>query len=238
MEAKSEMLQGLRSYLFDYILGILWLLCVAMLVGSADWIGVIESRISEIEKLPDFVVGFVVVIAGVVIPYCASILVRPITLKIMNLFLHRQRGFHRWRWQKSPAAKLPQIKPVEQAAVEYLRGELNWPGNLTWTMRLTALYALHPRLAAQIEKGRDDLEFRAAAVLPTTILFALLAYRVTPVWPLIVSLIVGLTTFSVATWTINKSMDNWWACLNIAVLSAAKTRKANQVKENLTNPSS
>jgi ABC-type multidrug transport system fused ATPase/permease subunit len=220
MEAKAETLSSIRSYLLDYVVGILWLLSAALIAGSADWLTAMVDILQMVRDLPEFVLGFAVVIAGVVVPYCVSILVRPITIQIMNRFLHIHRSFRKWRRTRRAAKEKPHATGETAGSLANKRltklfGHFDLNSR---QVRLTYLYARNRSLAAQLEKTQDDIWFQAAAALPSAILVASITYRVAAWHPAYISAGLGLITFSFASWSINRQFMEWWSCLDAAVL--------------------
>jgi len=231
MDVKPDTLSDVRSYLFDYVTGILWLVAAAMMAGSSNWPQHVIEVLNATAKIPEFVVGFAVVIAGVVLPYCVSILVRPVTLRLMSILLKQQRSFERWKRKRSAAATTTKGKALDVLAAEQVMKRLSYSGDVNREIRLMYLYATNPSLALRIEKMRDDIWFHAAAVLPSALLLGSFGYRTVPVQPLAVGVFVTFVTFSFATWFTNREQAVWWDSLSVAVLMAAAPSRSACTKE-------
>jgi hypothetical protein len=219
---KTEAFASLRSYLFDYVVGILWLVSAAVITGSLDWLELGLDALNRVKDLPEFVVGFGVVIAGVIVPYCAAILLRPLTLKFMSLLLRAQRSFRKWRRKKELLKKQHgvSLESSHSLANKRMRKQIGLFDTNSRLVRLTYLYALNPSLAAQMERLQDDLWFQAAAALPSTALIGSVTYRSVTWHPVYWSIFVGLIIFSFAVWRINTQFLDWWHSLDAAVLVA------------------
>src|ERR1041384_5495604 len=91
-------LESFRDDLVAYTLGLLWLLALAFLYFDGDDVHkaarFLDSLAVETAHLqvPAFAVGFLLVVLGVLLPYCMAQVFAPVTLAVLNacLWVHRR----------------------------------------------------------------------------------------------------------------------------------------------------
>src|SRR5262245_28343646 len=218
MDLKPETFATVRSYIFDYVTGALWLISIGVLTFQWSWIGVamtaIETAIKTAPSLhiPDFVVAFLLIIGGVVLPYVVSVAVKPLVLRLMNALNRLQRSI-----QKS-TERTQATKSLETLASLRVIQALAWKGSVSREIKTIFLNARAPNLAMNIERTRDEIWFRASAVLPTALLFAGIAYRLPLPVPRLMVVLTGMLMFAAGSWFVNVELRNWYEMLHAAIL--------------------
>jgi hypothetical protein len=182
MEWKPDTILAVSRYAFDYIVGILWIAgAIAWAVSTkvlditASWF----SRTASVPKIPDFVIGFLLAIAGVVLPYCVSVVLKPATLKLMAALQKLDRRLRRWqRSRQKPKAVEDQAPPLDALAKDRLVRELKCRGrDISREVRVTFVQVRNQSAAAYISAIEGEVFFRATAVPASAVFVGGIVYR-------------------------------------------------------------
>ncbi len=171
---------GIRRYVFAYVAGLLWLiaLCLAFITEGriiylARYISTVSTA-SGVTNIPQSVWIFGLIVAGVVIPYCISLAVSPLTLAFSNVVLNA-------RFRSLRHAKLGDAETIFETADRIVQATTDATFSHTDGAMLLYVDAVVPRLAVDINRAYDDLFFRIDALIPSACLIGIVIYRVTAV---------------------------------------------------------
>jgi hypothetical protein len=242
MDWKPDTILAVSRYVFDYIVGILWI------VGGIAWavsttvlhtIGGLFSQIASVAKLPDFVLGFLLAIAGVVLPYCVSVVLKPATLKLMAELQQLDRRIRRWRSfkEKQQALKKDDGRSLDQLAEYRLVRELKCRRReITREVRVTFVQVLNPSAAAYISAIEGEVFFRATAVPASAIVVGGIVYHLPISLHLVLSIVGMIAVLGFVSWLSNKVFDGWMKTVNSAILLTPETA-SNLTDSNLVGAS-
>jgi hypothetical protein len=181
MEWKPDTILAVSRYAFDYIVGILWIAGGVAWAISTKVVDTTASRLSQIAsvpKLPDFVIGFLLAIAGVVLPYCVSVVLKPATLKFMAARQKLDRRFRGWRWSREKPKPLDQVSSLDVLARDRLVSELRCrERDISREVRVTFVQVRNQSAAAYISAIEGEVFFRATAVPASAVLVGGIVYR-------------------------------------------------------------
>lgn len=196
MESETAHLPHLQPHVLEYVTGVLWLL--ALLIawpGSSNVAGLTSAVATVLKpltqlKLPDFVVGFLVSVGGVVVPYALALAFRPITIWLMNALLKLMRIVQK-RVLNLERRDLHRVTVAKLQEALGISSDIDSPEQL-------AYIASHDQSAAtNLEWSYNDVVFRAGSTLPSALMFAAIAYRFT-VASFFTSTVVGVVVFGIS----------------------------------------
>jgi len=222
MEWKPDTVQAISRYVFDYIVGILWIAAGIAWAESPQALAGLFNRIESLPKIPDFALDFLLVIAGIVLPYCVSVVLKPATLKFMDLLQGIDRGLRKRLRKKSTSASDSDPRINDLARLRLVR-ELKCKRKFSREVAVTFVQVRNPEVAAYISAIEGEIFLRAKAVPPSAILLGGLVYRfLAPShlsWSIL--LMVGLLGFG--SWSSNKDFESWLLTVNTAILLTPET---------------
>lgn len=223
MDVKPESVSAIRAYVYDYIVGMLWILGLVAAAATRDNVAQLATAGSSIAKrlsgvaVPEIVSGFLVAIGGVVLPFCVCTVLKPVSLRVMTTFSRLQRRFEKWL-RSEKAANAGAGAALDAIASRHVRQRLSLPAvEVPREVKLTYLKSQHPMLAPAIEQARDDLFFRAAAALPSALLFGGIGFHIAAFVPVLTGITTGLLTLVLAAWFANKELRGWLLTLDAAI---------------------
>jgi hypothetical protein len=220
-----DLLVSARPYVFDYVVGILWVVSTAMLfvhfdhvVGLAKALNTVASSAARI-ALPDFAVGFMLIVAGVIIPYCITAAMRPFNILIMNFLLTVQRGI----FKRRPRARLVVIRRSADAAIAKI-ASFQSPARGDAKLHFLTLRA--QPIAANLKATREGIDFRAALVMPVSLFFGAVVFRALDghSWPILtaaIAVLIAGVAYAAGVWVANSDLAHYKESVDLAVLIAA-----------------
>lgn len=228
MSVDSDRLESLRPDARRFILGVVWLCAIGVLtLDRASILSAVyfldEAAAALVHvTVPPFVVIFLAILAGVVLPYCLAVTLMPISILVANLALHLQRKLK----DKGDA------EPVQHEAMIAVMTDLGINIDLDFSALELYVRVRSPRLARGLDLRGDQINFRGYATLPASILLAWLIFHllVTSVMPALaygLAALIGLAAFVLAAEQTNRQfreliVDTMWAAL-LAAKSHAKS---------------
>jgi hypothetical protein len=218
---------AISRYAFDYIVGILWIAGGVAWAVSTKVVDTTASRLSQIAsvpKLPDFVIGFLLAIAGVVLPYCVSVVLKPATLKFVGALQKLDRGLRRWRRSREKPEPLDQVPSLDVLARDRLVSELKCrERDISREVRVTFVQVRNQSAAAYISAIEGEVFFRATAVPASAVLVGGIVYRLPITLHLALSMMAMIALLGVGSWLSNNVFDGWMLTVNTAILLAPET---------------
>lgn len=229
MDIDPERFESLRPDANRFILGVVWLCAIGVLTVSRASILRAIRLLDEIAAtvphltVPPFVVGFLGVLAGVVLPYCLAVIFMPVSTLAANFALRFQRKLDK------VSAHTASEETVLAVATDLKTSGLEFSGLSLY------LQARSPRLAKALDRRNDQLNFRMYATLPASILlgwlsFQFMAGRLLPVAAYAGSAVVGMAAFALSAYQNNKARGVLLVDIQQAALITAKTHPTLQVK--------
>jgi hypothetical protein len=208
MERETIRISSVQTYIFEYVSGVLWVLTLLLAALGPKSIATILQSTADILKpvaalkLSDLLTGFLIAVAGIVLPYALAMALRPIAIWPMNGVLRLIRLFEKRILGRS-RRDLHLISVQRLHSVLTISSDPDFP-------ELLAVITLHdPNTAETIEWLRNEVTFRAASVLPSSLLFAVIAYRASTTFPVLAATITGLVVLvSGAAYSI-QMLANW-----------------------------
>src|SRR5256885_14270410 len=101
MSFDTDRIESIRPDAHQFVVGILWLLAIGALFldthklhSAAFFINTLSSEMSH-TRVPDLVIGFLMAVIGIILPYCIAEAFIPITTVLMNLSLRFYRRFNK-----------------------------------------------------------------------------------------------------------------------------------------------
>lgn len=211
---------AVRRYLYAYIVGFLYLLAFAIVWGTPPRLVALATFIAAVDRaagnatVPPGVAVFALIVAGVVVPYCISVVIQPLTTALANVVFKR---------------RVKRVDPndtetVFQAADTVVRTTVGEDFQHNDGTMLLYLKAVAPRLAIPLERSLDDFYFRVEAILPTAVFLAAVAYRlISTRWVgIVVASAVALVTMIGSTAEIYGSVVQFRRRVSVAILLAQK----------------
>lgn len=222
---ESSTIENTRPYVFDYVVGVLWVVAIATTFLRHEHILAVAKGTDQIAsaathvRAPDFAIGFLIVIAGVIVPYCVAAALRPITLVTMNSFLTLQRN-------RLNAAKSVRMELLRRSAnarlsrIASIKNDIRTPAKLHFLALRAAPIELNLRAIRQV------IDFRAALVMPVSLFFAGLFFRILDAHLLtgvsaLIALAGAAAVYAAGVWIANKDLDRYFQSVDFAVLVAA-----------------
>lgn len=208
-----------RAYIFEYVVGVLWLIDVGVLTLDRSTAIEVARLIRDLgvalggSAPPTFVTGFMLAVTGVVLPYCASLAFTPVTYVVMNAVYAIQ---HKW-W---PATKKSH-DDLSVCAVARVRQFVGVDAPVSLTFRLLMLIKYRqPRVVEHLIRTRDEVLFRAQAILPISLLFGAILWRNIEhnIVALPVAISVFIIVFIAGAYDVNVALNHWMIDVNNAVL--------------------
>jgi hypothetical protein len=224
----GDRFDDLRAYVFDLVIGVLWLSGIFFAIPPSI---VVEHYISILATsrnaphVPDLVVGFILVISGVVLPYCVAAAAKPFSTLFLDLGynFHRRLNAKLRRWKQRPAGETDRqdgrTASLKKLAEDRIRSAIGFRGVINREVLVTYVASENPALARRLGKDRDEIWFRAEALLPTAFIFGMLSFRLIGLWP--PSVLVGLSILVVGDRHTNRRLNVW----NDVVWSAVLLQK-------------
>ncbi|MDP9193447.1 MAG: hypothetical protein M3P06_17270 [Acidobacteriota bacterium] len=90
----SDHFKGLGDYLPNYVCGAIWLLDLGLLAAFRLTASHLRHNLAQLAnavdilRVPDIVVGFFLIVVGVVAPYAIAAFLNPLSVAVANLLLH------------------------------------------------------------------------------------------------------------------------------------------------------
>jgi len=224
MNLSLETVRAIRAYVFDYVVGVLWLLSFCAFVGSSVVAHVVSVKLAPVVvlsrdlSLPDIAVGLIVFIAGVILPYSLGVALTPVTTLLLNtiVYLQNRISFFQFasRLQLNPEQRLQLYRLVANR----VQRQTSWNGPMTRNMRSVLLQAWSPEVCARLDRLNEDLRFRAAAIFPSSLLIAALVYRTLPAARMFSGVSAGCVVFALGVLAANRHLANHDEALNMGLL--------------------
>jgi hypothetical protein len=193
MENSSHISSSFQAYILEYVTGVLWILtlCAALpsardVAGFMSAVGVVFRPATEF-NIPDAVTGGLAAIAGIVIPYAVAIALMPVSIWLMN-------GWQTlWRWVEQRILRRPG-RDLHLLTNDRLKALLGIGSRIGHAEELAYVASQNETLALRLEWIRNNVVFRAAATLPSALLFGVSVYRFlqAPGW---VSIVAGAVVY-------------------------------------------
>jgi hypothetical protein len=223
MSLEIGRLESIRREAHQFVVGILWLVALAVLVLDSSTVMQVAHFIDDVSvqmahaRVPDFVIGFFVVVLGIILPYCVAEAFIPFTTILMNISLrvYRRRNKH-----------LIGTRLVSSASAA-IRADTGIESPLTWHDRLLYLTVMLPRVADIINTSRRRIEFRAANVVPISVLFGAIAGRYVGTYlidaaAIAIGAITAIGVFLIGGWSANRQLDSQSPNTDFAALLIAR----------------
>jgi hypothetical protein len=203
----------LRSYIPDYIVGILWILPVLVAFTTEARVATIASAIKMAKMalgpvtVTEFVIGFITVIAGVVVPYCAAKLIMPSSYLVTNFLF----GLHQRVWRKNRA--------IDDEIEGVAAGAWTLPANVSLSdkTKIMLLRSRNGRAAEDLSVSLDALVFKGHVLLPTALLLSCVLWRIGFTAGLAAG--IGAIVFLVSDFAANVDAATWRRRLHIAIVA-------------------
>ncbi|HXO20123.1 MAG TPA: hypothetical protein VOA87_09410 [Thermoanaerobaculia bacterium] len=239
MDLNASRIYLVRPYIFDYFVGVLWLVAAFIAMSTGDKIlgfaRLIDSMAASMNHatMPSFVVGFLIIIGGIIVPYCAALIIKLPTLLVMNNLLKIQRS-----WDKRRSKETESMYQLATSVI--VRGTAGPKDQVSARVALLYLEMLQPSMAAALLGTREDIDFRASATVPTALIVGTAARRLLAPW-LIASaaaeagFILGVLSFIIAVFGANKLLGSTMRDISMAVL-IADAHKAEKSARPSANP--
>src|SRR5262245_3974185 len=173
MDLDAARVHLVRPYVFDYIVGVLWLVPIMIVICTIDRLRQFALAIDSVAAsmsnttIPSFVVGFFLMVVGIILPYCVAIVLKMPTLWLMNRLLKIQRSWAKASAKAEQPLQDPEVNQLATSAVQRAAGS---DGYVSWTLALLYLEVLQANMAAALRSARQDIDFRAAAALPIALI--------------------------------------------------------------------
>ena len=216
-----------RTYIFEYVVGVLWLIDLGVLTldrpTAVDFARLVRDLGVAMGGAtpPTFVTGFMLAVAGVVLPYCTGLAFNPVTYIVMNGVYAVQR-----KWKPAANRSHEDLGVCAVARVRQFVG-VDAPVSLTFRLLMLLKYR-QPRVVDHLIRTRDEVLFRAQAILPVSLLFGTTLWRNIDVnaiaFPVAAS--VGIIVFIAGAYDVNVALNHWILDLNNAVLVSVKGEQA------------
>jgi hypothetical protein len=217
-------LESIRRDIHASMLGLLWILAIVVIFVSPDDVrraaGFLDStaQLMSHVSIPQFAVGFILVIIGVLLPYCMFQVFEPLTLAVMNICL--RAGNYIWPQTNSLSA-------AALAAMQTMLGRAEFDQVPHWTEVFVEGFL--PRLAASLALEHQINAFRWKALLPGALVVVAFVARVVAIWlptpwPYLIGWCVGFVMFVIGFSTARAQRNDEEQSLCIALLIAAKNR--------------
>jgi hypothetical protein len=218
----TEQFEGFRAYVFEYVTGLLWLVTLAVLAGADRSVVVARwtERLYGTQQLSfsgQVVLVAAAVLFGVVVPYCAAAVFKPVSILIVDFLLQLD---NRWRRRR----KQPFGQPFGSRAFHIVREMLATPDadQIGRAPKIVFLDLHKPALLRRLERDRDELWFRVTSVLPSALLLGIGVSRfVPPLFSLGIGISVSLAVFLIAARQANQDLAAWDESINSAVILVA-----------------
>ena len=216
-------LESLRRDVIAVTLGLLWLLALAFLYFDGEDVRKAARFLDALAldtvhiQVPAFAVGFLLVVLGVLLPYCMAQVFEPLTLAVLNACL----------WVYRRLARTTTEETLDQPALNAMRQCLGHDVSVARDRGEVFLEGFLPRLAKPLARAHQVNSFRCQALLPASLFIAAFAIRVsaahlpTP-WHAVFGTSIGLVAFGLGIQTAITELLEEARALNIAVLVAAK----------------
>lgn len=231
MDWKPESVSAISRYIFDYIAGVLWIAAGITCVVSHEWLRSATNNINRLAsvksalQIPDFVIGFLLVIGGVVLPYCISVVLRPGTLRLMSLFQKLERRLHRWRLSNPPGDSKGKEPSIDLLATRRIQRELKCGRtNIGREVRVTFVHVRVPSVAPYITANEEAVFFRATAVLPSAVLVGAMVYHLSVPFHLVLGVGITIALLVLGAWLSNRDFNGWMSTVNTVILLAPDGR--------------
>jgi hypothetical protein len=195
MERESVKVSNFQAHVFEYVTGVLWVVVLLVFaLGKRNAASLLQDTADILKpiadlKLSDILTGFFIAITGVVLPYALAMALRPIAIWPMNGLLRLGRWIQRRLFRKSR-------RDLHRLAVSRLHGTLSISSDTDYPELLAIITARDLGIAETVEWLRNEVTFRAASVLPSAILFGLIAYRMSSTHQLLFAWGTGLVVFA------------------------------------------
>jgi hypothetical protein len=205
----------LRAYILDYVVGILWILPAIVAFTTTDRVAAVAGAIKTTKialgtvTMTDFVIGFLTVVAGVVVPYCAAMLITPSSYLITGFLFGLQELV--WRKHRQADAQL-------QAAVVALWKSPVKEVPISDRTKIMLLRNRNAEAADDLSANLDALTFKGQVLLPTALLLACVLWRLG--FTAGHAAIIGVVVFLIGDIAANGNAATWRRRLHIALLTS------------------
>jgi hypothetical protein len=172
-----QKLDGVRRYAFDYIVGLLWLVALGFAFKTENGIVCLAKFVSDvgaasdIKHIPEQAWMFALIVAGVVVPYCMSLVVSPVAFAFSNVVL-------RFGLKAEQHSRLDDGETIFAVAEQIIQSTVEATFGHTDGTMLLYVEAVAPRLATGIRRSYDEFSFRIGTIIPVVALIVMAVYRV------------------------------------------------------------
>jgi hypothetical protein len=225
VDAKVEKFEAVRAYLLEYVAGLLWLLSLVLLAGadrSETVVRVVQHTFGAQQTTfaGQVLIVSAAVVFGVVVPYCAAAVFRPVALLIADRLLRADRAWERWRKRNRASLFGPRVVAILRETLDL--PELSQVGR---SPKLTFLQVFEPSLLRFIERDRDELWFRVAAALPTALLAGVVLTRIsTERYAVLIGIALAAAMFLIAVRQANRDLAAWDEAIDTAIILVQQRR--------------
>ena len=203
-------LEAVRPYALEYITGVLWLIAAGSVLGSAkafySALDILDSAGKHLAhvRVPDIVAALITTIVGIILPYCGAVVLRPITLVLMNVLLAFQR--------KARGAAHKERMDLRFKTRQAIDRHLQTEAHVSTSLQLFLLEVLQPLMARRLIRATQDLQFRVGVVIPISLIIAEATKIIAGVhlynpWSTVAGVITGCLFFFVAVWLANSQFE-------------------------------
>ena len=235
MDWKPDSIRAVSRYVFDYIVGILWIISGLAWAASTRVLHTTDSLFSQIapvSKLPELVLGFLLAIAGVVLPYCVSVVLKPATLKLMGALQKLDRRLRRWRWSKKEQQGLNEDDgpSLDKLAVDRVIRELKCRrSDIDRQVRVTFVQVRNPSAATYTAAIEEEVFFRATTVPASAVLVGGIVYRLPIALHIALSIVAMIALLGFGSWLSNRVFNDWVKILNTAIVLTPEAASTNDL---------
>jgi len=222
MDISVEGVRAVKTYIFEYVTGVLWVLAtIATTTSRALTTAIVDAPLAFIKQLsdlhvPEFVLGGIVLVGGLSLPYAVAMALRPLSIGLINRVLSAYRYLAKHVFKRDVSRFSASASGIVEPAI---RDSL-----IDHAQVLAYLATRTDHIAETLEAMRAEVVFRATATLPSAILFAALVYRIAKAHAGLWSIGVGLTLFALGAAHTIREFNRWDLRVSAAiVLESAKS---------------
>jgi hypothetical protein len=222
MDLQTNGISALRSYVLDYAAGTIWTVAILLVSGlPLDFFG--SSPFKELLASSGTGATLLIALAAVIVPYCANIIMQPISLGIMNRVVALERFVSRLSARLRAKTAQDEVKsnPLSRLVRGVIRKHIPASDvSASRSVRLMLLRLQNQAMASWLDNEKDQIWFRATAAPPASLLAGAIVWRVVhpSAGASLVAVAVGLVVFVVAAVAINGELKTLDKRIDISIV--------------------
>lgn len=228
MDVDRGSINIIRQYVLEYVLGIFWILALTAALGTRARLLDAAAFVDDVAALmpharvPDFAVGLLVLIVGVVIPYGVGAVMRSPSAYLIDAILQMERRTRRDQMSSYVALHAAVGKEVRDA-IAHLTA-------ISMSVRLGYLSMLRPEVASALRGAAMHLDFWGFSVLPVSIFIGAVIARVLLAvlftWAaLLLGCVITVVIFLAASWEYYQTLDGHYNDIDALLLLAIRNEQ-------------